>query len=145
MSSDKRKQGPFDTFITVTEKPFVSPTSSEQIEHDQSEVLPLDIDQSVRDEVEETEHDESFNMNENLNIVDSHPNTHESDIGFQLLLNNSLSNETKYQLLTKPFRPDKKYIFPSQRGENGTIRRFMATWLVQHQGCQIEILKIRDF
>jgi hypothetical protein len=47
-------------------------------------------------------------------------------------LHTSLTNKTKYQLLTKPFRLDKKYTFPSQRGKNGTIRRFMDTWLVQH-------------
>jgi hypothetical protein len=65
-------------------------------------------------------------MNQNFNIIDSHPDTHEKDIDFQLLLHTSLTNETKYQLLTKPFRPDKKYIFPNQNGKNGTIRRFMA-------------------
>ena len=118
--------------LSLTKKAFVSPPSSEKIEHDQSEVLSLDINQSVRDEVEETEHDESFNMNENLNIVDSRPSTHESDSSFQLSLNTSLSDKSKYQLLTKSFRPDKKYIFSSQRGKNETIRRFMATWLVQH-------------
>ena len=132
MSSDKRKQGLLDTFITVTKKPCVLPTSSEQTEHDESDIVSLDIAESAHDESEETEHNKSSDMSENLLVVDSHPDTHEHDIGFQLSLNISLVDKKKYELLTKPFRPNKKYTFPSQRGANGTIRRFMATWLVQH-------------
>lgn len=132
MSNDKRKQGPLDTFITVTKKVFVSSTSSEQIQHDQSDIVSLDVDQSVCDEIQETDRGESSNTNENVNIIDSDPDTHESDIGFQLSLNISLSDKIKYELLTNPFRPDKKYVFPSQHGKNGTVRRFMTNWLVQH-------------
>ena len=132
MSGDKRKQGPLDTFVTVTKKPLITSTSSEQIEDDQSEIVSLDIVQLLHAESEEAEQDESSDVNGNLRIIDSDPDTHENDIGFQLSLNSSLTNETKYRLLTKPFRPDKKYTFPNQREKDGTIRRFMATWLVQH-------------
>ncbi len=132
MSGDKRKHGPLNTFVTVTKKPLIKPSSSEQTETDQSEIVSLEVAQQIGTEFEEPENNNSSDMNQNLNIINSHPDTHENDIGFHLLLHTSLTNETKYKLLTKPFRPDKKYIFPNQHGKNGTIRRFMATWLVQH-------------
>jgi len=132
MSDDKRKHGPLNTFVTVTKKPLIKPSSSEQTETDQSEIVSLEVAQQIGTEFEEPENNNSSDMNQNLNIINSHPDTHENDIGSHLLLHTSLTNETKYKLLTKPFRPDKKYIFPNQHGKNGTIRRFMATWLVQH-------------
>jgi hypothetical protein len=113
MSGDKRKHGPLNTFVTVTKKPLITPSSSEQTEPDQSEIVSLEVAQQIGSESEEPENNDSSDMNQNLNIIDSHPDTHGNDIGFQLLLHSSLTNETKYQLLTKPFRPDKKYIFPN--------------------------------
>jgi len=132
MSDNKRKQGPLDAFVTVTKKPLITPSSSEENEQDQSEIVALEVTQPIRAESEETEHNVSSDVNENLHIIDSHPDTHDNDIGFQLSLHTPLTNETKYQLLTKPFRPDKKYTFPNQQGNDGTIRRFMAIWLVQY-------------
>ncbi|CAF5148602.1 unnamed protein product [Rotaria magnacalcarata] len=132
MSGDKRKQGPLDAFVTVTKKPLIPSSSSEQAERDQPAIVSLEVAQPIRAESEETEHNVSSGVNENLRIIDSHPDTHDNDIGFELSLHTPLTNETKYQLLTKPFRPNKKYTFLNQQGKDGTIRRFMAIWLAQH-------------
>ena len=67
-----------------------------------------------------------------LLTIDSYPSTHENDIGFQLSLRTTLTNETKYRLLTKPFRPDNKHKFLNRQEKDEPIRRFMAPWLDQH-------------
>ncbi len=127
MSGDQRKHGPLNAFVTITKKPLITPSSSEQTEPDQSEIASLEVAQQIGTESEESENNYSSDMNQNLNILASHPDIHGNDIGFQLLLHTSLTNEAEYQLFTKPFRPDKKYIFPNQHGKNGTIRGFMTT------------------
>lgn len=137
MSGDKRKRGSLDSFVTVTKKTLTTPSSSEQIEleqpeSDQTELVTLDVAQGTDGESEEPEKTDSTDVNQNLIVIDSHPETHANDIGFQLSLHDPPTNETKYQLLTKPFRPDKKYIFPNHVGKNGVVRRFMANWLAQY-------------
>ncbi|CAF3245589.1 unnamed protein product [Rotaria sp. Silwood2] len=108
MSGDKRKRASLDSFVTVTKKTIVTPSSSEQTEIDQSELNTLEVAEIIDDD------------------------THENDIGFQLSLRTTLTNETKHRLLTKPFRPDNKYKFPNQQEKGEPVRRFMASWLDQH-------------
>ncbi|CAF2160173.1 unnamed protein product [Rotaria magnacalcarata] len=132
MSADKRKHGSLDSFVTITKNALMTHSSSEQVELDSSEIVSIEVTHPADTEAEEPENNSSSNLNQNLVIIDSHPDTHQNDIGFHLSLRTSITDETKYELLTKPFRPDKKYTFPNQEGKNGTIRRFMPTWLVQH-------------
>ncbi|CAF1510815.1 unnamed protein product, partial [Rotaria sordida] len=127
MSGDKRKRGSLDSFVTVTKKILTTPSPSEQ-----TELVTLDVAQETDGELEEPGKTDSTDINQNLIVIDSHPETHDNDIGFQLSLHDPPTNETKYRLLTKPFRPDKKYIFPNQVGKDGIVRRFMANWLAQY-------------
>jgi hypothetical protein len=131
MSADKRKLGPLDSFVPVTKKTYIAPSLSEQIEPDQSDLITIEVAQPTDDELTEQENVDA-SVKENFNIIDSHPDTHNNDTGFQLSLNIPLTNEIKYRLLTKPFRPDKKYKYPNQQENKKPIRRFMASWLVQH-------------
>jgi hypothetical protein len=132
MSGDKRKRASLDSFVTVTKKTIVTPSSSEQTETDQSELNTLEVAEIIDDELKESNNINPSDVSQNLNAIDSHPSTHENDIGFQLSLRTTLTNETKYRLLTKPFRPDNKYKFPNQQEKGETVRRFMASWLDQH-------------
>ncbi|CAF4935770.1 unnamed protein product [Rotaria sp. Silwood1] len=132
MSGDKRKHASLDSFVTITKKPLVTSSSSQLTESIQSELVTHEIAQSIDGEPEESENTDPSNVNQNLIVIDSRPDTHDNDIGFQLSLHTPLTDETKYKLLTKPFQPDKKYTFPNQYGKNGTVRRFMLTWLDQH-------------
>ncbi|CAF2742650.1 unnamed protein product [Rotaria sp. Silwood2] len=129
---DKRKLDSLDSFVTITKKSIVTPSSPKQTESDQSALINAEVTETIDVEFEEPDTLNSSDINQNLNVIDSHPSTHEIDIGFQLSLRTTLTNETKYQLLTKPFRPDKKYKFPDQREKGAASRRFMATWLDQH-------------
>ncbi|CAF1148768.1 unnamed protein product [Rotaria sordida] len=129
---DKRKFDSLDSFVTITKKSIVTPSSPKQTESDQSALINAEVTETIDVEFEEPDTLNSSDINQNLNVIDSHPSTHEIDIGFQLSLRTTLTNETKYQLLTKPFRPDKKYKFPDQREKGAAPRRFMATWLDQH-------------
>ena len=132
MPRDKRKYGSLDAFVIITERALIAHSSSKQATSDQSDIASVEAAQPIDLETEEPENNDSSDLNQNLNIVDSHPDTHHNDIGFHLSLNTPLTNEIKYELLTKPFKPDKKYTFPNQHGKNGTVHRFMATWLIQH-------------
>ncbi|CAF5114853.1 unnamed protein product, partial [Rotaria sp. Silwood1] len=106
MSGDKRKRASRDSFVTVTKKTIVTPPSSEQTETDQSELNTLEVAEIIDDEFEESNNINPSDVSQNLNAIDSHPSTHENDIGFQLSLRTTLTNETKFRLLTKPCRPD---------------------------------------
>jgi hypothetical protein len=65
MSGDKRKHGPLNTFVTVTKKPLITPSSSEQTEHDQSEIVSLEVVQQIGTKSEEPENnDSSVNQSE---------------------------------------------------------------------------------
>ena len=86
MSGDKRKLSSLDSFVTITQKTLVTSSSSQQTESVQSELVTYEIDQSIDGELEESENTDSFNVNQNLIVVDSHPDTHDNDIGFQLSL-----------------------------------------------------------
>jgi hypothetical protein len=132
MSRDKRKLGPLDSFVTISKKTLITPLSSEGSGPDHSQLSTLEVAQPIGGEFEEPDSADPCDVNQSLNIIDSHPDTHENDIGFQLSLNSPLTDETKHSLLAKPFRPDRKYTFPVHHDKNGAVRRFMATWLVQH-------------
>ena len=129
MPGDKRKLSSFDSFVIITKNTLVTSSSSQRDESVQSELVTHEIDQSIDGELEESENTDSSNVNQNLIVADSHRDTHDNDIGFQLSLRTPLTDEIKYKLLTKPVRLDKKYTFPNQYGKNGTARRFMLTWL----------------
>lgn len=129
---DKRKRESLDTFVTITKKTIVTPSSSEQTEPDHSALVNAEAAETIDAELEELNRITSSDINQKLNIIDSHPSTHENDIGFQLSLRITLTNQTKYRLITKPFRPDNKYKYPDQREKGAATRRFMATWLDQH-------------
>ncbi|CAF2150966.1 unnamed protein product [Rotaria magnacalcarata] len=62
MSGDKRKQGPLDAFVTVTKKPLITSSSSEQTERDQPAIVSLEVAQPIRAESEETEHNVSSDV-----------------------------------------------------------------------------------
>jgi hypothetical protein len=81
MSGDKRKRGSLDSFVTVTKKTLTTPSSSEQIEleqpeSDQTELVTLDVAQGTDGESEEPEKTDSTDVNQNLIVIDSHPETH---------------------------------------------------------------------
>jgi hypothetical protein len=119
MSGDKPKRGSIDSFVTVTKKTLTTPSSSEKIEFEQTEsgqteLATLDVAQRTDGELEEPKKTDSTDVNQNLTGIDSHPETHDNDIGFQLSSHDPPTNEKKYRLLTRLFPPDKKYIFPNQ-------------------------------
>ena len=111
MSGDKRNLSSLDSFVTITKRTLVTSSSSQQIESVQSELFTHEIDQSIDGELEELENTDSSDVNQNLIVVDSHSDTYDTDIGFQLSLRTPLTDEIKYKLLTKPFRSDKKIYF----------------------------------
>ncbi|CAF4061859.1 unnamed protein product [Rotaria sp. Silwood2] len=132
MSGNKRT---LDSLVTVTKKPFITSPSSEQteceqFETDKSNLITVDPAQASNANLDEAIDIDSTNIDQNLIVIYSRPETHHNDIGYQLSQHNPPANDIKYLLLTKPFRPDNKYIFSNQRGKNGTVRRFMATWLI---------------
>lgn len=129
---DKRKLNSLDSFVTITKKSIVRSSSPNQTESDQATLISGEGTETIDVEFEELDTLSSSDINQNLNVIDSFPSTHEIDIGFYLSLRTTLTNEIKYRLLTKPFRPDKKYKFPDQRDKDAAPRRFMATWLDQH-------------
>ena len=132
MSGDKREFSSLDSFVTITKKTLITSSSSQQTESVQSELVTHEIDQFIDGELEESENIDSSNVNQNLIVVDSHPDTHDNDIGFQLSLRTPLTDEIKYKLLTKPFRSDKNIHFQINMETMEQFRRFMLTWLDQH-------------
>ncbi|CAF3093711.1 unnamed protein product [Rotaria sp. Silwood2] len=134
MSGNKRT---LDSFVTVTKKAFITSPSSEQTECEQSEadesdLITVDTTQANNTNLDEAIEIDCTNVDQSLIVMDSHPESYDNDIGYQLSQHNSPANDIKYQLLTAPFRPDNKYIFSNQREKNVTVRRFMATWLTQY-------------
>lgn len=129
---DKRKLESLDSFVTITKKSIVTTSLSEQTESDHSALVNVEATENVDVEFEEPATLDRSDIDQSLTVIDSHPSTHETDIGFQLSLRTTLTNEIKYRLLTKAFRPDKKYKFPDQRAKGAATRRFMATWLGEH-------------
>ena len=127
MSNDKRRISSLDSFVTITKKTLVTSSLSQQTESVQSALVTHEIARSIDGELKESEHTNSFNVNQNLIVLDSHSDTHDNHIGFLQSLHTLVTDETKYKLLTKPFRPDKIYTFSNQYGKNETIRRFMLT------------------
>ncbi|CAF3200399.1 unnamed protein product [Rotaria sp. Silwood2] len=128
MAGNKRT---LDSFVTVTKKTCIT-SPSEQTEVDDSDLNTINTDQVNNVNLDQANEINSTNIDQNLTVIDSHPETHDNDIGYQLSQHNPPNDEIKYLLVTKPFRPDNKYIFPNQPGKNGTVRRFMAAWLTQY-------------
>ena len=62
---------------------------------------------------EEPESNNSSDLNQNLNIVDSYPDARHNDINFQQPLHIPLTNEIEFKILIKPFRTDEKHTFPN--------------------------------
>jgi hypothetical protein len=93
---DKRKLDSLDSFVTITKKSIVTPSSPKQTESDQSALINAEVTEAIDVEFEEPDTLNSSDINQNLNVIDSHPSTHEIDIGFQLSLRTTLTNETKF-------------------------------------------------
>ena len=110
----KRKLESLDLFVTITKKTIVMPSSSEQAESEQSALIIVEAAETIDTKFEKPDAINSFDINPNLNVIDSYASTHEIDIGFQLSLRITFINETKYRLLRKLFQSDQKCNFPGQ-------------------------------
>ncbi|CAF2004342.1 unnamed protein product [Rotaria magnacalcarata] len=84
---------------------------------------PEDLDQ-VSEEV-----NVSVETNE-LKIINSRPDTNKNDIGYYASSKLLIDDNLKYSLLTKHFKPDRKYSFPTLYSDDHKhSRRFLINWL----------------
>lgn len=142
MSNEKRKQRSLDSYIIKSKRKATESFAVEQldtelsahVDHEESRsdcaTFPSPSDNFEALDAEEFDLD---HQNETTNVTDSHPDTHDNDIGYQMSTKTPLTDDIKHRLFTNPFRPDRKYQFPDQRGKDGTIRRFMLNWLDENQ------------
>ena len=142
MSGDKRKQRLLGSYIINSKRKEIGFLAIEQLDVDQPshadhEEPPTDGKTlpTPSDNLEALDADDVDPCcgNEMESVVDSHPDTHDNDIGYQLSMKICLTDDIKHRLLTNPFRPDQKYAFPDRRGKDGTIRRFMSNWLIENE------------
>ncbi|CAM4768899.1 unnamed protein product [Rotaria magnacalcarata] len=65
-----------------------------------------------------------------LNAIDSRPDTNNKDIGYYILNKLPIDDNLKYSLLTNHFKPNGKYSFPTAySNDQKTSRRFLISWL----------------
>ena len=140
MSGDKRKQRSLDSYIITSKRKEIGSLANEQLyvdqpSHDDHEDSPTDGTRlrTLSDNLEALDADDVDPGcgDEMEGVVDSHRDTHDNDIGYQLSMKTCLTDDIKHRLLTNPFRPDQKYVFPDRRGKDGTIRRFMPHWPIE--------------
>ena len=70
MFADKRKRTSLDSFVTVTKKTVVAPSSSEQTETDQSELNTFEVAEIIDDKLEKSNNINSSEVSQNLNAID---------------------------------------------------------------------------
>ena len=112
MSNEKKKQRSLDSYIIKSKRKPTESFAVEQldtelsahVDHEESRSgcapFPSPFDNFEALDAGEFDLD---HQNETTNVTDSHPDTYDNDIGYQLSTKTPLTDNIKHRLLTNPF------------------------------------------